>query len=102
MRAKMEKPAGQSGPRTSLQVNAIKIGSGARANEQDKIDGVPPDALVTIARVDYTLRTYYKDATKVVRRVRQCKVFKDQLDEWRVMANKTIGEDQSSNEPPAK
>jgi hypothetical protein len=102
MRATWEKPATTLEPRTSLAVHSIKIGSGAVANEQDKIDGIPPGAWVTIALVDFTVRSYYTDSTQAMHRVRECKVYKDQFNEWAVMISRTRGEDQMTREPAAK
>ena len=102
MRATWERPASGSSARTAYQANSIKIGTGAVANEQDKIDGIPPGAWVTIARVDFTVRTFYTNTTQAVRRVRDCKVYKNQFDEWAVMIGQKRGEDQTNDEPVKK
>lgn len=56
-----EKPATSSSPKQGVTLHSIKIGASAKANEQDKIDGIPPKATVTIAQIDFTVREYYND-----------------------------------------
>jgi hypothetical protein len=99
MRTRWEKPGSTSSPKTTFTANSIRIGSGAKANVQDKIDGVPPEAWVTIALVDFTVRSHYSTGIEAVRRVRECKVYKDQFDEWAVMISRARGEDKITSEP---
>lgn len=87
MRGKWDRAQTSSSPKQSITIASIKIGSGAIANVQDKIDGIPPKAKVTIAQIDFTVREYYNDKTAVTRRVMNAKVFKDQFDDWVVMSN---------------
>lgn len=99
IRSSWEKAGDNLSPRATVEIHSIKIGSGARANEQDKVDGAPPDAWVTIALVDFTVRTHYSNSTQAVRRVRECKVFRDQFDDWRAMLGSRHGEDKTTIEP---
>ncbi|MCW3091666.1 MAG: hypothetical protein JWP81_2735 [Ferruginibacter sp.] len=82
-----DKPATSSGPKQSATIHSIKIGTGAKANVQDKIDGIPDKATVTIAQIDFTVREYYNDKTLVTHRVMTAKVYKDQFGEWALKSN---------------
>ena len=99
MRSAWDKEGSSSSPKQVYEANSIKIGTGAKANEQDKIDGIPPGAWVTIVRVDFTVRTHYTKVIQSFRRVRDCKVYKDQFGEWAVMIGQRHGEDVSAEEP---
>ena len=77
-----EKAASSSSPRQFCTIHSVEIGSGAKANEQDRIDGIPPNKTVTIAQVDFTVREFYNDRTIATHRVITAKVFKDQFEEW--------------------
>jgi hypothetical protein len=87
LKSTWEKPATSSTPRQSATIHSIKIGSSAKANVQDKIDGIPPDAAVTIAQIDFTVREYYSDQTQATHRLMTAKVYKDQFGEWAVKSN---------------
>lgn len=87
-----DKAATSSSPRQTCTIHAVKIGTGAKANEQDRIDGIPSNKTVTIAQVDFTVREFYNDRTMATHRVMMAKVYKDQFDEWAFKSNgkKTI------------
>jgi hypothetical protein len=85
LRARWDKPATSMEPKQSITIESIKIGSGAIANDQDLIDGIPPKAMVTIVQIEFTVRQYYNDQTMVTKRVMLAKVYKDQFGEWEVM-----------------
>jgi hypothetical protein len=101
MRTTWDKPATAMSGATTIQINSIKIGSGAKANEQDLVDGIPEGRWVTVVLVDFTVREKGGRSTHAVRRTRVCKVYKDQFDEWAVMIWQARGTDQSFDEPPA-
>ena len=82
-----DKPATSSSPRQAATIHSIKIGSSAKANEQDRIDGIPPGATVTICQVDFTVREYFSDRTIATHRTMIAKVFKDQFGEWAAKSN---------------
>lgn len=100
MRASWETSGSNFAPRASIEFNEIKFGSTHPANEQDVIDGIPPGGAVTAALVDFTVRTYYNDTTKAVRRKREAAVYIDKFGEWAVMTGQARGEDSTTDEPP--
>lgn len=102
MRASWEKSGDNFSPRTTIEFNEIKFGSTYPANEQEVIDGIPPGAAVTAAIIDFTVRTYYTDTTKAVRRKREAAVYQDKFGEWAVMTGQVRGEDTSTDEPAQK
>lgn len=102
MRAIWEKSGDNFSPRTTIEFNEIKFGSTYPANEQNVIDGIPPGGAVTAALIDFTVRTYYTDTTKAVRRKREAAVYQDKFGEWAVMTGQVRGEDSSTDEPAQK
>jgi len=74
-------------PRHDVEIHEIKIGDTEGTNEQDKIDGIPAKAAVTMAKVDFTERAYYTDKTTTRRREITAKVFKDDFGDWKVMTD---------------
>jgi hypothetical protein len=93
-----ERPDGR--PPTGVELHDVELGDSHTANEQDEIDGVPPGGVVTAARVDFTVRSYYDDETQAVRRKMEAKVYRDAFGNWRVMNSGSFGEDQITREPP--
>lgn len=102
LRETWEKAGDNFSPRTTIEFNEIKFGNTYPANEQDVINGIPPGAAVTAAIVDFTVRTYYTDTTKAVRRKREAAVYQDKFGEWAVMTGQVRGEDTSTDEPAQK
>jgi hypothetical protein len=87
LRSSWDRPMTSSSPKQVATIHTIRIGTGAKANEQDIIDGIPPNATVTISQIDFTVREYFNDQTMATRRVMNAKVYKDQFDEWAVKSN---------------
>ena len=87
LRSTWDKAATSSSPKQSVTIHSIKIGTGAKANVQDKIDGIPGKATVTIAQIDFTVREYYNDQTLVTHRLMIAKSFKDQFGDWALKSN---------------
>ena len=102
MREAWEKSGDNFSPRTTVEFNEIKFGSTYPANEQNAIDGIPPDAAVTAALIDFTVRTYHSNTTRAVRRKREAAVYLDKFGEWAVMTGQVRGEDSSTDEPAQK
>ena len=99
MRATWEHPASATQARTNIDFNTVKIGKAYPANAQDVVDGVPPDAEVTAALIDFTVRDHYTDRTAAVRRQREAKVYRDKFGEWAVMTGAARGTDTTTSEP---
>ncbi len=99
MRATWEKAGDDFSPRTTIEFNEIKFGGTYPANEQDVINGIPPGAAVTAALIDFTVRNYHSNTTRVVRRKREAAVYQDKFGEWAVMTGQVRGEDSTSEEP---
>ena len=87
LRSTWDREQTSSSPKQAITIHSIKIGSGAKANLQDKIDGIPAGAMVTIVQIDFTTREYFNDQTIATHRVMNAKVFKDQFGEWSVKSN---------------
>lgn len=102
LRETWQKAGDNLSPRTTIDFNEIKFGDTYPANEQDVINGIPPGAAVTAAIVDFTVRTYYTDTTRAVRRNREAAVYQDKFGEWAVMTGQVRGEDTSTDEPAQK
>jgi hypothetical protein len=73
--------------KTSATIHSIKIGTAAKASALDKFDGIPANATVTMAQVDFTVREYYSDGTIATRRVMVAKVYKDEFGQWAAKSN---------------
>jgi len=87
LRSTWDRPQTSSGPKQVATVHSIKIGSGAKANGQDLNDGIPNNATVTVAQIDFTVREYFNDRTVATHRVMKAKVYKDQFGDWTVKSN---------------
>jgi hypothetical protein len=74
-------------PKHDVEIHEVKIGDTEGTNEQDKIDGIPAKADVTMAKVEITERSYYTDKTTTRRREITAKVFKDDFGDWKVMTD---------------
>jgi hypothetical protein len=98
LRGRWDRQQTSSNPKQSITIQSIKIGTGAKANLQDKIDGIPSGAMVTIAQIDFTTRQYYNDQTVATHRIMIAKVYKDQFGEWEVM-NSGMKTSDTKNEP---
>lgn len=90
-------------PKTVLTLNAVKFGNPARATAQEvQVEGIPQNATVTPAIVDFTVREYNNRETQAVRRVREARVYKDKMNEWAVMTGSPKGQDVTTREPAGK
>ena len=69
----------------TVTVNNIKIGGSDKSNYAQQMDGIPKDALVTYAKIDFTHNQFYSNETEHVRRIMTALVFKDQFGDWKVM-----------------
>ncbi len=103
LRRLWDKPASSFSPKTALELHSVKFGKAYKATAQEvQVDGVPDGARVTPAIVDFSVRTFNSNATQVVRRVREAKVYRDKFDEWAVMTGSVRGQDSNTSEPAVK
>ena len=99
LKARWDKPASTSSPKSVLTLNDVKFGKPYKATAQQvQVEGVPKDALVTPIVVDFTVRTYYARETQSVHRVREASVYKDKMDDWAVMTGSPKGQDTTATE----
>ena len=99
MHDRWDKQAASSTPKSTVTVNAVKIGSTYSANAQDVVDGIPPGADVTAALIDFTVRSYYSDGVEAVRRVREASVYRNKFGVWDVKTGSPRGQDTTTTEP---
>jgi len=85
MQLTWEKPASTTAPKSTVTINDIKFGSSEKANYAQELEGVPKEALITNAKIDFTENIFYNDQTKHTRRIMTAWVYKDKFNEWAVM-----------------
>lgn len=102
LKSSWDKAATNFSPRAILTLNSVKFGKSSKATlQQVQVEGIPKNATVTPAIVDFSVRTYYTTQTQVVRRVRNAIVYKDAFSEWAVMTGTVRGQDVTTSEAPA-
>ena len=85
MKSVWEKEANNFSPKVTITINSIIIGASAKATLAEEYEGIPHNALVTAAKIDFTQNTFYTSATKGVRRIMTASVYRDKFSEWAVM-----------------
>lgn len=100
MHKQYDRPGDNFSPKHDVEIHDIKIGDTEGTNEQDKIDGIPEKASVTMAKVDFTERSYYTDKTIARRREITAKVYVDDFGDWKVMTD--ASREISNTDEPAK
>ncbi|MDO7848024.1 hypothetical protein Q5H92_16790 [Hymenobacter sp. M29] len=80
-------PGNNMSPAVTVAINDILIGDSEEANGADIVNGIPRDALVTAAKIDFTATTHYTNSNNDVRRIMTAAVYKDKFGEWAVMNN---------------
>ncbi|MCE3282573.1 MAG: hypothetical protein K0Q66_1310 [Chitinophagaceae bacterium] len=84
IKATWEKSGEGYGPKETVEIHEIKFGASEKANAKQELEGVPKGALVTHAKIDFTLTKHYDDGDKKHRRVMSAWVYKDQFGDWKV------------------
>jgi hypothetical protein len=103
LKGEWDKAPSSLNPKSVLTLNAVKLGNPARATKQEvQVEGIPENAAVTPAIVDFTVRTYYTGETQALRRVREARIYKNKMNDWAVMTGSAKGEDVRTREPAAK
>ena len=103
MKAQWDKSATASGPRSALTLNGAKFGKPYKATLQEvQVEGIPQNAMVTPAVLDFTVRNYHSNQTQAVRRVREARIYKDKMDDWAVKTGSVKGQDTTTQEAAVK
>lgn len=100
LRASREKPASVSFPRSTVEVHSVTLGKSDAPTEQQVVDGVPRDAWVTTALIDWTQRLHYTNATNARRMLTEAIAYKDAFGGWAVMTG-GHRKDETTEEPPS-
>ena len=79
----------EKGPRKTITIHSIKIGTSEKANLKHQVEGVPKGNTVTNAEIDWTYSKHYTDKTESVRWIMLAWVFKDATGKWRVKSYKS-------------
>lgn len=77
-------------PKTTITISNLTIGTSAKANYALELEGVPKNAMVTSAKIDFTENQFHTSGTQKVRRIMTTRVYRDQFNEWAVMSTGTI------------
>ena len=85
LKSTWENEQGPNREKNTITVNSIKLGTSEKSNSKHQFEGVPKDALVTNAKIDFIQNKFYSNETQHVRRIMTAWVFKDQFGDWRVM-----------------
>ena len=85
MKLTWEKAASTTAPKSTVTINDITFGTSEKANYAQELEGVPKDALITNAKIDFTENIFYTNETKPTRRIMTAWVYKDKFNEWAVM-----------------
>lgn len=80
----------QAVPKQTVKINDIKLGTSEKSNYAQQLEGVPKNALVTHAKIDWDLNVFYTNTTRVTRRITTAWVYKDQFNEWAIMNIGTV------------
>lgn len=90
LRKTWEKEKSGSSPKTTVTVNSITIGTSAKSNLAQQFDGIPKNATVTHAKIDFTENKFYTTETRQVRRIMTGLVYRNQFNEWTIMNAGTV------------
>jgi hypothetical protein len=85
IKSSWEKDASNTAPKTTVTMNDITFGTSENSNYAQQLEGVPKEALITNAKIDFTENIFYTDQTKHTRRIMTAWVYKDSFDEWAIM-----------------
>jgi len=89
MKNNWEKAATSLTPKVTIDINEIIIGTSAKANYAQELEGVPKGATVTTAKIDFTQNSFYTNDTQKVRRITKAWVYRDEFKQWAVMNTAT-------------
>ena len=90
MKSNWEKAGSNLNPKVTITINSITFGSSSKANYADELEGIPKNALITAAKIDFTANTFYSDGVQKTRRIMTASVYKNKFNEWDVMNTGTV------------
>ncbi len=90
MKSNWEKAGSNLNPKVTITINSITFGSSAKANYADELEGIPKNALITAAKIDFTENTFNSDGVHKTRRIMTALVYKNKFNEWDVMNTGTV------------
>src|SRR5665647_493399 len=90
MKGNWEKAGSNLNPKVTITINSITFGSSAKANYADELEGIPKNALITAAKIDFTTNTFYSNEVQKTRRIMTASVYKNKFNEWDVMDTGTV------------
>ena len=89
MKSNWEKAGSNLNPKVTITINSITFGSSSKANYADELEGIPKNALITAAKIDFTENTFNSDGVHKTRRIMTASVYKNKFNEWDVMNTHT-------------
>ncbi len=89
MKLTWERAESTTAPKSTVTVNNIQFGSSEKSNYAQELEGVPKNALITNAKIDFTENIFYSNETKHTRRIMTAWIYKDQFNEWAIMNTNT-------------
>jgi len=89
MKSKWEKAATPLNPKVTIDINEILLGTSAKANYAQQLQGVPKDVTVTTAKIDFTQNSFFATETQKVRRITKAWVYRDEFKQWTIMNTAT-------------
>jgi len=90
MKSAWEKAGNSMNPKVTITINSIVFGSSSKANYADELEGIPKNALITVAKIDFTANTFYTDGVQKTRRIMTAAVYRNKFNEWDVMNTATV------------
>jgi hypothetical protein len=89
MKIKWEKAASSLNPKVTIDISEILMGSSAKANYAQELQGIPKGVTVTTAKIDFTENSFYTTETQKVRRITKAWIYRDEFKQWAIMNTAT-------------
>lgn len=82
LKATWENSKSSNQAKKTVTINSIKLGMSEKSNYAQQLEGVPKNAWITHAKIDFTQNTFYSNETQPVRRIMTVWVYRDQFGDW--------------------
>jgi hypothetical protein len=89
MKKMWEKAATSQNPKVTIDINEILLGTSAKANYAQELEGVPKGVTVTTAKIDFTQNSFYTTEIEKVRRITKALVYRDEFKQWAILNTAT-------------